>query len=54
MTTENTGLISEASAADVLALLESNSNANANDKALATVTSGGFLPYIQLYGSNSK
>lgn len=51
---ENT-LIEQPSAADVIALLQANGRSQyATDKALSTVTTaGGFLPYIQLHGSNS-
>lgn len=47
-------LTTELSADQVIAQLKGQSSKHATDEALATVsTAGGFLPYIQLMGSNS-
>jgi hypothetical protein len=54
MSDENTEIATQASAADYLALLE-QSNDNQDNKAIAAVTkTNDFLPYLQLFGSNSK
>jgi hypothetical protein len=53
---QDTGLTTELSAADTLALLQSQSRGkHADDQALSVVTKvGDWLPYIQLMGSNNK
>jgi hypothetical protein len=51
----STELTTQVSAADVLGLITETKSKYADDGAIAAVTSiGGYLPYIQLLGGNSK